>query len=311
MGGKKRIVSISKPISKATNHPHNITPKTPDGFEKNEKSDVSIEKYPHESHYKIEHHKTHELSLFKKFLKIEHDFPLGMRMLLLFSGLMLIMYIIMTSLFSFTIVLGMVVEGIVARLLNIIIIIMISFMLYGFAKKRIWSYHLAHYVFLFVILNSFISMFLIKKSVAGLLTVFVTMSFFFILLMNFVTLWYVRSKKNYFLHHYHENHMAKEDLTYIYSITALWLIFVLTSTVLGNAYYTETIKKVDTLIYELKLMYPFEVEEYCLDNSEKDLCLLTAAIIYEKELNSNALCKEIDSQFHRYTCFRAIQGDFI
>lgn len=311
MGGKKRIVSNSKPISKSINHPHNHTPKTPDTFEKNERTNITSEKPVHESHYKIEHHNTHKPNIFKKIMKIEHDFPPGMRMLLLFSGLMLLLYIIMTSLFSFTIVLGMVVEGIVARLLNVIIIVMISFMLYGFAKKRIWSYHLAHYVFLFVIINSFVSMFLIKKSVAGLLTVFVTLSFFFILLMNFVTLWYVRSKRNYFLHHYHENHMAKEDLTYIFSITALWLIFVLTSAVLGNAYYIDTIKKVDSLIYDLKVMYPYEVEDYCLDNSEKDLCLLTAAIIYEKELNSNSLCKEIDSQFHRYTCFRAIQGDFI
>ena len=311
MGGKKRFISSKSTSSKNINHPHNHTPKTPDNFEKKEEINSTISTPIKEAHHKIEHHIETKPNFIKKAMKIEHNFPPGMKMLLMFSSLMLTLYIFMTALFSFTIVLGVVVEGIFARLLNILIIIMISFMLYGFAKKRMWSYHLSHFVFLFVIINSFISMFLIKKSVAGILTVFVTLSFFFILLMNFITLWYVRSKKNYFLHHYHENNMEREDKTYIFSITSLWLIFILVSGVLGNAYYVDTVAKVDTLIYDLKNTYPFDVEDYCFDSSEKDLCLLTAAIMYEKELNANKLCKSIDSQFHRYTCFRAIEGDLI
>lgn len=294
MGGKKRVMHRHEPTSIAIQKEFKTKPDTT-----TETSD--------KTHYKIEHHRKYTPHWLKLLLKIEHDFPPGLLMLFVFSSLMLCMYIIMTVLFSFTMVFGMIIEGPLARLLNIGIIIMISFMLFGFAKKKLWGYHLAHIVFFFVIINSFVSMFFIKKSVSGILTVFVSFSFFFILMMNFITLWYIRSKKNYFIHNYHESHMSREDKTYIYSITLLWLVFFFTSWIFGNAYYTETLNTAEILIGELQSVYPYDAEDYCLSKTDtKDVCLLTASLMYEKELNTMRLCKDMDSQFYRYICYKSI-----
>jgi hypothetical protein len=106
--------------------------------------------------------------------------------------------------------------------------------------------------------------------------------------------------------------MVNADRTFIFTLTGLWIAFILTSGVLGNEFYNETTKKTDVLFDELQDVYPYSAEDYCLQKYEdRDLCLLTAAVMYEKVINSNTLCKDIDSQFFKYTCFKAMKGDFI
>lgn len=305
MGGKKREASDKthrylhlKPDSKDAKHA-NLQDKEADYI-----SDHDI----HEHNGSV-HKKRH---IYKRILRIHHDFPPGISVLLVFSIIMCALYIILTSLFSFTMVLGVAVNGALSRMINIFIILTIAFMIFGISKKKKWAYHLSLFVFGINILNSIVSMFFIKQSVSGILTVFVTFSFFFILMMNLITLWFVRAKKDYFLHHYHPSDMTKEDRAFIYGLTVLWLMFIFMSGVLGSAYYNETIEKTDNMISELDAVYPYEVEDYCMRKIEdRDLCYLTGAIMYENELNVNALCKDINSEFYKYTCFEAIQGDVI
>lgn len=254
----------------------------------------------------------HMPSFIKKILKIDHHIPLGINILILFSGLMGVLYLLFSTLFSFTITFGMVIEGAIARLLNIIMIILISFMIFGFAKKRMWSYNLANIMFSFIILNSIISMFFIKKSVSGTLILFVTFSFFFLIMMNVITLWYVRHMKNYFMHKYHPPFISNEDKTYISSLAFLWLVFIFVSGILVSSYYEETTQKLDKIILELQNTHPQYVDSVCsFKQDDRDLCLLTGAIIYENELNTINICKMINSYFYRYACFSAIQGDSI
>lgn len=315
MGGKKRLIHKLITRKKAADNskdssPHHLTPKT-SHKEKHDSGHVHHDVNPQSHHHLPGYHHQKKKHPLKKLLKIDHDFPPGVKLLIVFSSIMCFLYIILASMFSFTMVLGMTIQGAASRFLNIMMILVLSALIIGFAKKKMWAYHLSFGVFGFIILNSLVSMFFIKKSVSGSLTLLTTFSLFFMLLMNFIILWYIKSKKNYFLHHYHPNHMTKEDKALIYGLTLLWVVFIFAVLIFGYSYYSETTKKADMLIEELYLVYPYQVEDYCLQKIEdKDLCLLTGAVMYEKEkINTAKLCRDIDSQFYRYTCFKAIQGE--
>jgi len=311
MGGKKRLFRTK---STDSHTPPKHVSKDANAETKETGHVKSAEK---EQDYALEHHQgelTHHKKrhIYKRILRIHHDFPPGISVLIVFSVIMCALYIILASLFSFTMVLGVVINGALSRLLNIFIILIIAFMIFGISKKKRWAYHLSLFVFGINILNSFVSMFFIKQSVSGILTVFVTFSFFFILMMNLITLSFVRSKRDYFMHHYHRTDMTKGDRSFILGLTVLWLMFIFMAGVLGNAYYNETIEKTDRVISELQSVYPYDVEDYCMKKIvDRDLCYLTGAIMYERDVNVNALCKDINSEFYKYTCFKAIQGDVI
>lgn len=304
MGGKKRVRYKETHSDTHTNI-----------IKKSEPEDNSEDKII-ETKTGINHHVSNETQkkrhIVKRVLRIHHDFPPGIAFLLTFSFIMCAIYIILASMFSFTMVLGFVIEGALSRLINIFIIITLSFMIFGISKKKIWAYHLAMWVFSITILNSLVSMFFIKKSVSGSLNVFATFSFFLMVIMNLITIWYLKRKKNYFLHHYLPTHMASEDKKYVFGITSLWLMFMFMTFILVNSYYVETTQKVDILMNELEYIYPYEAQDYCINKAEdRDLCFLTSAIVYEKSVNQNTLCRGISSRFYRYTCFKAIQGDII
>ncbi len=301
MGGKKRLFR-----NKSVSYSHKIYSKQDMLSEVKSDSGKSINEAKHESFQTKKRH------IYKRILKIHHDFPPGIAMLLVFSAIICALYIVLASMFSFTIILGAVIQGAFSRVLNIIMILLISFMIYGVSKKKMWGYHLSLWIFSFVIINSVVSMFLIRQNVSGLMNVFVSLSFFFILMMNMMTLWYIKSKKDYFLHNYHPAHMSREDKTFVFGLTGLWFAFILTTGTLGNEFYMQTTQKTDVLIQELSTVNPYSAEDYCLQKiDDRDLCLLTAALMYEKVINSNILCKDISSQFYKYTCFKAMQGDFI
>ncbi|MBR9690161.1 hypothetical protein GOV08_00565 [Candidatus Woesearchaeota archaeon] len=249
---------------------------------------------------------------FKTLHKIEHEIPAGVKVLLLFSILMGVIYLFFASMFSYTILFGIVLQGATARFFNILIILLIAFMIFGTFKRKRYGYNLANMVFSFFIFNSLVSMFFIKKGVSGLLNTFVTFSFFFILMMNVITLWYVKHQKKYFTGQYHPTHFSKDDKAYLFGMTFLWIIFIFTAGVMGSALYEETVEKIDGIFEVVYWAYPYEVEDYCLNIGEdKDLCLLTSAIVYEDNVNALRYCRQIDSQFYKYACFKAIEGDVL
>ncbi len=248
----------------------------------------------------------------KKFeqaiLGVDHHIPIGIKVFLAYLIIISFFYVFFGSLFPYTSVLGFVIEGMFARIINITIFVIIISIFYTYITRKKIGYYLATWFLIITIINSLISVFFIKSTSFGILKNFVILSFIFMLLMNALILWYLNQTKYYFTE-IPTVTALRQDKIFIFTISLLWILFIISSIFTSIIFYKATIKKVDVYAETLSGYYPVEGSYYCASQGEDaDLCFLTLSIMYPKELNTKSVCNQIKSGFYKYTCMQQINS---
>lgn len=305
-----------KKVMHKTNHNSDSDKKSSSKKKKTEHKKNHRKTTQHLSHDVDTHHKSHSSHnqknkkhpLFKKLLKIEHEIPLGIRVLCVYLFLLGLFYAFITLTFKKAMILGIMFTGPLALLFNSGTIILLLFLILGFTKKKKAYYYIGLGFFVLIIINTLISIFSLRMNTIGSLRNYTNVAFVLTLLLNVITIIFIIKKKYYFLHPKPERHIRKEDKVFVLSLVFIWILLLLSTIYFGDRYYQETFSQVDQLIFDLKDRGVIESLGYCNNFENRDLCLLVAAIINEEDVNTKLLCDKIDLSIFKNDCLNYV-GD--
>jgi len=233
--------------------------------------------------------------------------PIGIKVLTAYLGVVLFFYLayIIFGLNSpMAVIFGQMVWGWQAAVFTVIISIFLIITIHSIAKRKRFGYHLSLAWFIFGIINSIVSLALLKSEIVTFTRNFLLLSAFAVFFINIIAIIYIVSEKQYFLA---ERFLLKSPRIIDKVFIALITIFVLSTLVvggfLGYDFYKSNIMITDSLISELAGKTDAQQNTVCSSKpeQEKDLCLLIMSIkkgSYEK-------CGEIKSEFYRFACLRA------
>jgi hypothetical protein len=233
--------------------------------------------------------------------------PLGIKVLTAYLGIILffyLAYLIAGLRVPMAVVFGQMIGGWQALLTTAAITIVLLITIYSIAKRKKWGYYLSLAWFVFGILNSIISLALLKSEIVTVTRNFMILSAVAVFLINIIAIIYIASEKQYFLA---QQFLLKRprviDKVFVALITIFIASVLIIGGVLGYDFYKTNIKTTDSIILELGNKTELQQNELCNSKKEqeKDLCLLILSIkkgTYEK-------CSEITSEFYRFACLRA------
>jgi len=257
------------------------------------------------------HHKQNnkpEKSLYQKFLKIEHDLPLGMRVMTVYLFILAFFYGLTGLYLKKAMVFGLFISGFPSFLVNAAIIGLIFYMIYGIAKKDIKHYYLINIFFGLVIFNTLLSIFSIRSLFVGAIRSYINFSFVLVLILNIITLLFLMSKKYYFLHPKPEYHVHATDKLFMISLVFIWLCLIIGTMFYANLFFRESYVQANQLIFELKDKGLIESSLYCQKSQNPDLCFYIAAQLNKEDPNSKTLCKGIRFPFYYFDCMKRVEA---
>lgn len=264
------------------------------------------------------HHSTHnsthnkpkpDKSIYQNFLKLEHDLPLGIRVLSVYVFLLALLYFIVGISLKKAMIFGMFFGGIPAFLVNSLTIGLLLWLIYGFAKKDLKHYYFSVIFFVLIILNTLLSIFAVRGLTTGVLRGFVNFSFTLTLILNIITLLFIISKKYYFIHPKPEYHVHGTDKLFILSLILVWITLILGTLFYGNTYYDESFEQVDTYLFNLYDAGVIESIQYCAGVDNSDLCYYIAANLNYGDPNVLKLCDSIKFPLFYLDCVRGASNE--
>ncbi|MBW2996832.1 DUF2127 domain-containing protein [Candidatus Woesearchaeota archaeon] len=241
--------------------------------------------------------------------------PTGIRFLIGYLSFLALLYIISFIYgvtFPTTILFGKMVTGTRALVINSVLLAIVFLMIYGFWKRKSYSFDLSIVFFSFTALNAFISLMLFDAAEHPTFRNLLLLSFISLVVMNIVIVWYILHEKKYFyVEQFKERPLHHRDKVFLYTIITFWAVALLIGGTLGVQFYKDTTRMIDQTVEELKGDY-YKGQLLCemKYGPEKDVCLLviaTAMSEYERpEAELIQICDSIESDFYQFTCKRSI-----
>ncbi len=239
----------------------------------------------------------------------KYRIPLGIRFLIGYLTFILAIYVISFFLgisFPTTILFGKIVTGYQANIFNGALLMLIMFIIYGFWKRKYWSFDLAVSFFGFSALNSLLSLTLFQSDMPAFRKLMM-LSFISLLFMNLVVIWYIlHERKFFFAKRFHDRPIQKRDKIFLYTIVSFWVVALLIGTTLSIQFYEETKTMIDSTIHEMKDSYQWGTR-LCdtKEGADKDICYLVLASAQSNNGKADPrLCNHIRSDFYRFSCLR-------
>ncbi|MBI2135762.1 hypothetical protein HYU06_01695 [Candidatus Woesearchaeota archaeon] len=130
-----------------------------------------------------------------QLLKLYKSQPISLKILTSYMLVIAAMYVLF-AIYPASLLFGALLGDSLARILNISLFIAILFIFYGIIARKYWAWQLAIMWFSFEILNSLGSVILSNSS--NLLSRYVNTGAFYIMVINFIILWFLYKKKDVF-----------------------------------------------------------------------------------------------------------------
>lgn len=198
---------------------------------------------------------------------------------------------------------GQIIQGGWAVFITLASIAILGFIIYGFNRRKKWSYHLSLLWFAVAIIDSLVSLFALNTEVAATKNL-VVLSSVTVLVINLLAAWYVVSEKKYFFaKEFLQRRAAIIDKVFVFLVAAFLVFVLLIGVFVGYDFYAENKYYADNLIEELDGKTGAQQMDICngKEGAEKDLCLTIASVKQDRP----DLCYQIQSDFYRITCLRA------
>lgn len=245
----------------------------------------------------------------------KYRIPIGIKFLigyLIFLTTLYLISFIYGITFPTTILFGKLITGTRAMVINIVLLGIIFTMLYGFWKRKSYSFDLAIGFFSFTALNAVISLMMFDSAEHPAFKKLLFLSFISLIFMNIVIIWYVLHEKKYFFaSRFKDRPVQHRDRVFLYVMVTFWVVVLLIGATLGVTFYKDTTRLIDESVAEIGGDY-YMGQLICetKEGPEKDVCTLviaTAMSEYERsEAELTGLCDTIQSDFYRFTCMRSI-----
>lgn len=244
----------------------------------------------------------------------KYRLPLGIRFLigyLLFLSLLYVISFAYGVSFPTTIIFGKIIEGNNALIINIVLLCIIVVMIYGFWKRKSYTFDLSLCFFGFAALNALSSFIMFDSADHPTLKKLLLLSFISLLLMNAVIIHYILHERRFFYSKvFRDSPFHHRDKVFLYTIITFWTLTLLIGLTLGVTFYKDTTKIVDSVIVEMKGNY-FHGQLVCEAKTgpERDVCYLVLATIMSEQKDPISapvlLCDKVESDFYRFTCRRS------
>ena len=206
--------------------------------------------------------------------------PLGIKVLTAYLGVILffyLTYLIIGAKIPMAVIFGQIISGWQALVITSILTAVILLTIYSITKRKKWGYYLSLIWFIFGMLNSIISLALLKSEIVTVTRDFLILSAAAVFLINIIAIVYIASEKQYF---FAQQFLLKRprviDKVFVALITIFIASVLVIGGVLGYDFYRTNIKTTDLLISELENKTEMQQDDICSSkkDQEKDLCLL-------------------------------------
>lgn len=273
----------------------------------------------HETNFLKEVEKGFEKELYPPKHKGKFVIPIGIRVLigyLFFLAALYMISLISGIRFPLTILFGQFITGMLALIINIILVVLIFFIIYGFYKRKAHAFDLSLAWFGFSTLNALVSLVLFKVEEHPLFKGLMLLSLVTLVLVNSVVIWYVANERKYFYARvFRVKEVQHQDKVFLYVVISFWVIAFMIGSIIGANFYSNTTTAVDSILLELQLKNPDNIYFFCMQKQgeQRDVCLLIAATMedmhgaeYSKQQNIVSICQDIESDFYKFTCYRTL-----
>lgn len=247
----------------------------------------------------------------------KYKIPLGIKLLIGYLSFLAILYIasfFYGITFPTSILFGKVVVGFRAIVINVVLVVLLFVMIYGFSMRKAFTFDLSLAWFGFAFLNALISVLLLESGEYMVFKGMLYISLITLIIVNSVIIWYVLHEKKYFYAEYfHERKVHHRDKVFVYTVVAFWVIALLIGITFGVDFYDRATSLVDSTIVEINEKQIF-TQEICepKQGEEKDICLLVISTYLKTQKNAGdeilaPICEGVQSEFYRFACFRSIE----
>jgi len=247
----------------------------------------------------------------------KYRIPLGIRFLIGYLIFLATLYVISFAYgitFPTTLIFGKLIVGTRAMIINFMLVSIIFLMIYGFWKRKAYTFDLAIGFYGFSALNATISLLMMETAEHPMFRNMLILSFISLIFMNTLIIWYILHERRYFYARtFRDTPLHHRDKVFLYTIITFWSIALLIGITLGMKLYNDTAALVDENIAELRGSYSYGFD-LCNEKQdhEKDVCLLVIATARSVQQADNEelleTCRLIKSDFYRFTCIRSVSG---
>jgi len=248
-----------------------------------------------------------------KPFRITHVIPKGIRVLMVYTGIMAFFYLLLVFISDITLFFGILAKGTTARFIHFLFFLAALLIVYGIAYRKSWCYHLCITVYSICLLNSIFSIFLLGRITEAMITSIFNLIIPFLLvtiLMNLLTLWYVHEKRIYFRDPMHVHKHTVADNVFVYTVYLFYIFTVLFIIISGLLFFMNAAKSLNYIMAVTSSMDVPDAQAYCeqlTDPSATDLCFLSVVYQNQDTADIGKLCRSIDSDYYRFTCFGVVE----
>jgi len=204
---------------------------------------------------------------------------------------------------------GMLVKGAAAIMIELIIVSVIFLVIYGLVKREYWAWKLSIAWFIFGIINALASIIASQYEAFLVIRELIAFSSIIIIFVNSFILWYLISKKRYFKFRSSKEEFGITDKIFVYTFACFWIISVLVLLALGIQFYKSNIDLADEILVEIRGKSVDEAIIHCKEQpvERKDMCFVVVAVAQGSDdiLDTYRVCKNVESDFYKYTCYKA------
>lgn len=265
-------------------------------------------------------------ALFNASFSDFRNLPLSMRVLTTYIALIGAVYLLF-GYYSTSVLLGAVLKGSLAKILNLSLFAIVCFVIYGILKRKYWGWQLSVSWFFFEILNSLISTLFSKKE--EIFASYISTGTAYIAVLNAIIIWFLVKKKNYFTGKILSNKLSNKsmagkkseksalmqlepaDKVFLFSFSILVVLMLILASSSITTIYLETTYLSKQIVGQIDQKSLDQAIFLCNDKfgQQKDVCYVVLAVAYGDEIKSeqgSQLCDNIAFSFYKITCLRAL-----
>ena len=259
------------------------------------------------------------LGFFRSILADYKALPLSIRILTTYISLIGAVYLLF-AFYSTSVLLGAVMKGSLAKILNLSLLIVVCLVIYGIIKRKYWGWQLAVAWFFFEVLNSMASMLFSEQE--AIFAGYISTGTIYIAVLNAIIIWFLFNKKNYFAANRKKPKNSRASSKAFSPIDSADKVFLLSFSILVILMLILVSSSLTTVYLEttyLSKQIVGEIDRKSLDQSiflcsnklgqEKDVCYVVLAVAYGAEIKDDAeskICDNIAFSFYKITCLRAL-----
>jgi len=240
--------------------------------------------------------------------------PTGIKLLsgyLMFIGSIYLLSFLFGISLPTAIFFGSLLQGSSAFMLNLVVLLSIATLIFGFVKRKKWCFDFALIWFGFGIANTVISVFLFPSVIYPVFGKLIFISFISTMVINSLVIWYVSHEKKYFYAKtFRDSPWQNRDKIFVYVLVSFWILTLLICLLLFFSFIKTTLRSVDDSIVELRDNSPLIKQEICFrkEGQEKDVCFVVAAAQEQNKASILAYCNGIDSDLYKLVCIQAMNS---